>query len=100
MADDRVFVHSATGVDLTLNIAGPGSRGYAFVIDWHIRLLLGGAWAAGLAVSAKKRRGIAPRTFRGRVTALFTLLRQLPGARSGVDVPALARVMDGFFEDL
>jgi uncharacterized RDD family membrane protein YckC len=44
VADDRVFVHSATGVDLTLNIAGPGSRGYAFVIDWHIRLLLGGAW--------------------------------------------------------
>jgi uncharacterized RDD family membrane protein YckC len=44
VADDRVFVHSATGVDLTLSIAGPGSRSYAFVIDWHIRLLLGGAW--------------------------------------------------------
>src|SRR5260370_41809012 len=44
MADARVFVHSATGVDLTLSIAGPGSRSYAFVIDWHIRLLLGGAW--------------------------------------------------------
>jgi uncharacterized RDD family membrane protein YckC len=44
MADDRVFVQSATGVDLTLSIAGPGNRSYAFVIDWHIRLLLGGAW--------------------------------------------------------
>jgi uncharacterized RDD family membrane protein YckC len=44
VADDRVFVHSATGVDLTLSIAGPGSRSYAFVIDWHIRLLLSGAW--------------------------------------------------------
>jgi uncharacterized RDD family membrane protein YckC len=44
MADDQVFVQSATGVDLTLNIAGLGNRSYAFVIDWHIRLLLGGAW--------------------------------------------------------
>jgi uncharacterized RDD family membrane protein YckC len=42
--DDRVSVQSATGVDLTLSIAGPGSRAYAFVIDWHIRLLLGCAW--------------------------------------------------------
>jgi uncharacterized RDD family membrane protein YckC len=44
MANDQVFVHSATGVDLTLNIAGPGNRSYAFVIDWHIRLLLAAAW--------------------------------------------------------
>jgi uncharacterized RDD family membrane protein YckC len=44
MSDERVFVQSATGVDLTLAIAGPGSRSYAFVIDWHIRLLLGCAW--------------------------------------------------------
>jgi uncharacterized RDD family membrane protein YckC len=42
--DDQVSVQSATGVDLTLRIAGPGSRSYAFLIDWHIRLLLGGAW--------------------------------------------------------
>src|SRR5277367_5455215 len=42
--DDQVTVQSVTGVDLTLNIAGPGSRSYAFVIDWHIRLLLAGAW--------------------------------------------------------
>jgi uncharacterized RDD family membrane protein YckC len=44
MADDQVSVQSATGVDLTLNVAGPGNRSYAFVIDWHIRLLLACAW--------------------------------------------------------
>ena len=32
-----------------------------------------------------------------RVTGLFLRLSQLPGARSGVDIPALARAMDGFF---
>ncbi|HXA36759.1 MAG TPA: RDD family protein [Steroidobacteraceae bacterium] len=42
--DDQISVRSVTGVDLTLNIAGPGTRSYAFVIDWHVRLLLSGAW--------------------------------------------------------
>ena len=44
LADDQVTVQSVTGVDLTLVIAGPGTRSYAFVIDWHIRLLLAAAW--------------------------------------------------------
>jgi len=35
-----------------------------------------------------------------RVTAVFKLLQQLPGARPGVDVAALARVMDSFFWNL
>jgi uncharacterized RDD family membrane protein YckC len=43
-SSDRVTVQSVTGVDLTLGIAGPGTRSYAFVIDWHIRLLLAAAW--------------------------------------------------------
>jgi uncharacterized RDD family membrane protein YckC len=44
MTDDRIAVRSVTGVDLSLNIAGPGTRSYAFVIDWHIRLLIAAAW--------------------------------------------------------
>jgi uncharacterized RDD family membrane protein YckC len=44
MTDDQLTVQSVTGVDLTLSIAGPGTRSYAFVIDWHIRLLLACAW--------------------------------------------------------
>jgi AcrR family transcriptional regulator len=35
-----------------------------------------------------------------RVTTVFQLLQQLPGARPGVDVPGLARVMDTFFWNL
>ena len=49
--DDQVTVQSVTGVDLTLGIAGPGTRSYAFVIDWHIRLLLSGAWLLVAAVA-------------------------------------------------
>jgi AcrR family transcriptional regulator len=32
-----------------------------------------------------------------RVMTVFQLLQRLPGARAGVDVPGLARVMDSFF---
>jgi len=35
-----------------------------------------------------------------RVTAVFQSLQQLPGARSKVDVPGLARAMDSFFWNL
>ena len=35
-----------------------------------------------------------------RVTTLFQLLQQLPGARPGVDITGLARVMDSFFWSL
>src|SRR5271155_2795969 len=54
-AIDKVTVQSVTGVDLTLSIAGPGTRSYAFVIDWHIRLLLACAWllVATVALDAK-----------------------------------------------
>lgn len=42
--DDKLSVQSVTGVDVTLSIAGPGNRSYAFLIDWHIRALVAAAW--------------------------------------------------------
>lgn len=41
---DELIVDSVTGVDVTLPVVGPGGRSYAFVIDWHIRLLVALAW--------------------------------------------------------
>jgi uncharacterized RDD family membrane protein YckC len=37
-------VDSVTGIDVSLAVAGPGARSYAFIIDWHIRLILALAW--------------------------------------------------------
>lgn len=48
--EERLNIPSVTGTDLEFKVAGPGGRSYAFVIDWHIRLLLALAWM--LAVSA------------------------------------------------
>lgn len=44
MAAPQVTLQSITGVDVELRIAGVGSRSFAFVIDWHIRLILALAW--------------------------------------------------------
>lgn len=47
MSTPSITLQSITGVDVELHIAGPGSRSYAFVIDWHIRLVLALAWFFG-----------------------------------------------------
>ena len=44
MSTSSITLQSITGVDVELHIAGPGSRSYAFVIDWHIRFILALAW--------------------------------------------------------
>ena len=47
MDGELITLHGATGAALDFRIAGPGSRSYAFVIDWHFRTLAGIAWFAG-----------------------------------------------------
>jgi uncharacterized RDD family membrane protein YckC len=50
-AGDRLRVETITGVPIEFAIAGPGGRSYAFIIDWHIRVLIAGAWmAAGILI--------------------------------------------------
>jgi uncharacterized RDD family membrane protein YckC len=44
MTAPQLTLQSITGVDVEMQIAGPGARSYAFVIDWHIRIVLMLAW--------------------------------------------------------
>jgi uncharacterized RDD family membrane protein YckC len=37
-------VDSDTGVEVSVPVAGPGARAYAFLVDWHIRAVLAAAW--------------------------------------------------------
>ncbi len=61
-----------------------------------------GAWREAILLDAS----LAPRQeqiehwTRARVTRVFEMLLQLPGARRDVNVPVLARLMDHFFLDL
>jgi uncharacterized RDD family membrane protein YckC len=44
MAAEVLTVKGLTGVDMTVRIAGPGTRSYAFLTDWMIRVLLALGW--------------------------------------------------------
>ena len=43
-------VDSVTGIDVSLAVAGPGARAFAFLVDWHIRVILGFAWFVAAAL--------------------------------------------------
>ena len=68
MNDNSIQVTSITGVDIELPIAGPGGRSYAFVIDWHIRVLFALAWVLA-------------------AWGIVTLLENLGGADADFDAP-------------
>jgi uncharacterized RDD family membrane protein YckC len=42
--NDLIYVNSAEAMSYALEIAGVGARSYAFVLDWHIRLLAALLW--------------------------------------------------------
>jgi uncharacterized RDD family membrane protein YckC len=42
--NDLIYVNSADAMSYALEVAGVGARSYAFVLDWHIRLLAALVW--------------------------------------------------------
>jgi len=47
---DQLTLQTADALELNLEIAGLGGRSYAYIIDWHIRLILAMAWLFGTAL--------------------------------------------------
>jgi len=43
-AAPQLSIDTPTGIAVTLPLAGAGARAYAFVVDWHIRIVLALAW--------------------------------------------------------
>jgi len=66
MAEEELIVRVLTGVDMSLRIAGPGTRSLAFLIDWQIRLLVALALLLLAAVSQ-----LLPGIPRGSMRALW-----------------------------
>jgi len=58
--DTVLKISSVTGVDLELRIAGPGGRSYAFIIDWHIRVLAALAYFVAATLIYTGGFGAAP----------------------------------------
>jgi uncharacterized RDD family membrane protein YckC len=68
LATEELNIRGLTGVDITLRVAGPGTRAYAFIIDWHIRLLVALAWVLaglliGLIVGSPFKKTVFPLLF-------------------------------------
>src|SRR2546430_16441124 len=53
-------VDSVTGIDVSLPVAGPGARAYAFLVDWHIRVILALGWFVGGALFYNGRFNVTP----------------------------------------
>jgi len=53
-------VDSVTGIDVSLPVAGAGARAYAFLIDWHIRVILAAAWYVAAALIYNGRLSLTP----------------------------------------
>jgi len=70
LQNDELRIAGLTGVDLSLPIAGPGSRCYAFLIDWHIRVLLAAAWMLAVWLVLKLSGLLETGGFRARYAAL------------------------------
>ena len=45
--DSHIELETGTGTEVIENLAGAGSRSYAYIIDWHIRVLLVVCWYLG-----------------------------------------------------
>lgn len=48
---DTLRLTTADGMDITLEVAGVGSRSYAFIADWHIRILFVLAWVLWIVLA-------------------------------------------------
>ncbi|HJX20655.1 MAG TPA: RDD family protein, partial [Steroidobacteraceae bacterium] len=55
-----LVVDSVTGIDVSLPVAGPGARAYAFLVDWHIRVILALGWFVLGALLYNGRFTLAP----------------------------------------
>jgi uncharacterized RDD family membrane protein YckC len=70
---EELTVRGSNGIDTTPRIAGPGTRSYAFLIDWHIRVLIAAVWVLAGVLIARMRGGVG-----SPISALFPLPVVLP----------------------
>ena len=75
-SNEEYTIQGVTGVDVVLNVAGPGSRSYAFIIDWHIRVgLVLALWLFAYLLAIPTST-----LFSGNVSAWIILVIMLPAA--------------------
>ena len=88
---------STDATELSLPIAGTGSRSYAFLIDWHIRLILALAWffGVGYLMGLAGSQGLMDEIFEHVGTTVFYIILLPAFAIYGLYHPVLEIAMKG-----
>jgi uncharacterized RDD family membrane protein YckC len=73
----QLSVESVTGIEVSLPVAGPGARSFAFIIDWHIRLVLALAWYVVATLLYNRAFSLRPPTAYGQSWFVVVLLPAL-----------------------
>jgi uncharacterized RDD family membrane protein YckC len=55
-----LLIDSNTGIDVSLALAGPGVRAYAFLVDWLVRMILALAWYVSGAALFNRTLSLSP----------------------------------------
>ncbi len=73
----QLRVESATGIEVSLPVAGPGARSFAFIIDWHIRVVLALAWYVSATLIYNGRLSLRPPAAYGQSWFVLVLVPAL-----------------------
>jgi len=76
VAAEGLTVRGLTGVDMTLRVAGAGTRSYAFIVDWHVRVVGVLAWVL-LGVLLRE---VIPAVAAGKLTSNPVMIALMAGA--------------------
>jgi len=68
-ASEELVIQTGLAADVSLPIAGLGVRSFAFIIDWHIRLILAIAWFLGVTLAIGASGASMDDVFRGMARA-------------------------------
>lgn len=69
-----LLIDSVTGIEVSLPLAGPGARAYAYLIDWTLKVVLALSWYVVAAILYNGRLSLAaPLTSEGRWFGLVVL---------------------------
>jgi len=68
-ASEELVIQTGLASDVALPIAGLGARSFAFIIDWHIRLILAVAWFFGVTLAIGASGMSMDDVFRGMARA-------------------------------
>lgn len=77
-ASDYLHIQSPEGLDYQLEIAGMGARSHAFIIDWHIRLLLALTWLLAIGLGLFSLDALSEIFNEDNLTTLSTLILLVP----------------------